>query len=75
MLVLDTDECASSPCRNGATCTDAVNSYTCRCVAGYTGKLCETGESVRVTQQFSHSVDTVSGTTIVYHDIWWYTSG
>ncbi|KAK2174775.1 hypothetical protein NP493_778g04036 [Ridgeia piscesae] len=37
----DINECASSPCRNGATCTDAVNSYTCLCVAGYTGKFCE----------------------------------
>ena len=46
VCVLDIDECASSPCRNGATCTDAVNSYMCRCVAGYTGTHCETGESV-----------------------------
>ena len=72
--VLEIDECASSPCENGATCTDAVNSYTCRCVAGYTGKLCETGESLTVTQECSHSVGTVSGSTVVYHDILWYTS-
>ena len=39
----DIDECASSPCQNGGTCTDAVNSYTCACVDGYNGDDCETG--------------------------------
>ena len=43
IYVVDIDECASSPCENGATCTDAVNSYTCDCVAGFVGKNCETG--------------------------------
>ena len=44
ICVLDINECASSPCEHGATCTDAINSYTCRCVAGYKGTHCETGE-------------------------------
>jgi len=44
--VLEIDECASSPCENGASCTDADNSYTCLCVTGYTGTHCETGESL-----------------------------
>ena len=34
---------------NGATCIDAVNAYTCACVAGYTGPRCEKGESLGVT--------------------------
>ena len=38
----DTDDCASSPCQNGGVCTDAVNSYSCACVAGYDGTNCET---------------------------------
>ena len=38
----DTNECASNPCQNGATCIDAVNSYTCNCAAGYEGTLCQT---------------------------------
>jgi hypothetical protein len=38
----DINECSSSPCRNGATCVDGVNSYTCSCVPGYTGVLCQT---------------------------------
>ena len=34
------DECASSPCSNGA-CTDGINSYSCQCDAGWTGPLCD----------------------------------
>merc|ERR1712166_1110445 len=32
----DLDECASTPCLNGATCSQAVNSYKCTCASGYT---------------------------------------
>lgn len=39
---VDTDECLSSPCRHG-TCIDQINSYTCNCSPGYTGRECETG--------------------------------
>ncbi|KAJ8379598.1 hypothetical protein SKAU_G00003760 [Synaphobranchus kaupii] len=35
------DECESSPCQNGATCEDMINSYKCICSAGYTGADCE----------------------------------
>ena len=38
----NTNECSSSPCQNGATCKDAVNGYSCACVAGYEGVHCET---------------------------------
>ena len=37
---LDIDDCHSDPCENGATCTDAVNDYTCACMTGYYGKSC-----------------------------------
>ena len=37
----DIDECASTPCENDATCKDGVNSYTCECKDGFTGKNCE----------------------------------
>ncbi len=33
--------CASNPCQNGGSCTDAVNVYLCDCAAGYNGTLCE----------------------------------
>ena len=39
---LNTDDCLSSPCKNGATCTDEVFSYTCTCASGWTGKNCDT---------------------------------
>ncbi|GCB63020.1 hypothetical protein scyTo_0007323 [Scyliorhinus torazame] len=37
----DIDECHSSPCENGATCVDGVNSFTCLCLPSYAGRLCE----------------------------------
>ena len=43
----DIDECSSSPCDNGGTCSDFVDGYTCTCDAGYTGTHCETGQSRR----------------------------
>ena len=30
-----------SSCLNGGTCVDGINSYTCSCVAGYTGSNCQ----------------------------------
>jgi Notch-like protein len=39
---INIDECASSPCQNGATCEDKINSYRCNCAPGYTGTHCET---------------------------------
>ena len=42
-LLLDIDDCSPNPCRNGGTCTDEVNNYTCSCVAGYTGYNCTKG--------------------------------
>lgn len=30
----DMDECASTPCRNGAKCLDRPNGYECRCAEG-----------------------------------------
>ena len=34
------DECASSPCVNGA-CVDGINGFACDCQAGYEGILCD----------------------------------
>ena len=41
--LLDTDECASRPCKNGGSCIDRVNKYNCSCAIGYAGINCETG--------------------------------
>ncbi|XP_041608817.1 aggrecan core protein isoform X1 [Vulpes lagopus] len=38
---VDIDECLSSPCLNGATCVDAIDSFTCLCLPSYRGDLCE----------------------------------
>ena len=56
ILLIDIDECSSNPCMNGANCTDAVNSYTCACVAGYNGTHCETGESLRLLNLNNHII-------------------
>ncbi len=37
----DINECASQPCRNGATCTDLTNGFNCSCTAGWIGTLCQ----------------------------------
>ncbi|XP_045152409.1 aggrecan core protein [Echinops telfairi] len=37
----DIDECLPSPCLNGATCVDALDSFTCLCLPSYGGDLCE----------------------------------
>ena len=43
ITILDINDCATDPCQNGATCKDEVGRYTCICVPGHTGVLCETG--------------------------------
>ncbi len=35
------DECESTPCHFGGTCTDYVAEYTCDCVPGTNGTFCE----------------------------------
>ncbi|CAD5114775.1 DgyrCDS3819 [Dimorphilus gyrociliatus] len=35
------NNCASNPCSNGARCIDGINTYTCECNSGTTGKNCE----------------------------------
>ena len=44
LLVVEINECASSPCHNGGSCVDGDNGFTCSCISGYDGTLCETSE-------------------------------
>ena len=41
-ILIDIDDCASSPCVSGS-CEDDANRYDCDCDAGYEGTHCETG--------------------------------
>ena len=43
LIVLLTDVCESSPCKNGGTCSQRLGLYQCQCVPGSTGINCETG--------------------------------
>ena len=47
VVVVDIDECASSPCMANSTtnCTDLVDAFQCHCEPGYNGTVCEIGES------------------------------
>lgn len=38
---LEYNECESSPCANGGTCTDRVGGFACSCGRGYTGNTCQ----------------------------------
>ena len=40
----DINECESSPCQNNGTCIDGINTFSCECPVGFSGKLCETSE-------------------------------
>ena len=42
-LLADINECASSPCKNAATCIDKVDGFSCTCDSGWTGVNCDTG--------------------------------
>lgn len=42
-FLADTDACHSSPCLNGATCVDGIDSFKCFCLPSYGGDLCEIG--------------------------------
>ncbi|TMS36256.1 hypothetical protein L596_003465 [Steinernema carpocapsae] len=35
------DDCANHKCINSGMCEDGINSYSCKCMFGYTGKYCE----------------------------------
>ncbi|XP_078680123.1 uncharacterized protein LOC144915540 [Branchiostoma floridae x Branchiostoma belcheri] len=37
----DNDDCQSSPCQNGGTCVDGLDSYSCNCTNSFSGDTCE----------------------------------
>ena len=43
-LYFEVDECATSPCKNGASCKLTDDGYSCQpCPAGWMGKDCDQG--------------------------------
>ena len=42
----DIDDCTPNPCKNNATCTDGLASYSCNCPKGFTGINCEISKTI-----------------------------
>ena len=42
-------ECESNPCHNNGSCSTQIFTDYCTCVSPYTGKYCETGNSLAYT--------------------------
>ena len=47
----DIDNCADRPCQNHGTCNDLVNSYTCTCIPGFTGRNCTQGKPMTLKKE------------------------
>ena len=67
----DINDCAGQPCKNGATCIDAVNDYTCNCVVGYTGKNCSIGKHRLCLFQKLTGI----WTSYISFEVWWVRKG
>lgn len=37
----DVNECARNPCENNGICQNEIGSFTCQCMQGYVGTMCE----------------------------------
>ncbi|XP_072049424.1 uncharacterized protein [Amphiura filiformis] len=46
----DINRCINNPCRNGGTCINGGNQFSCLCVAGYTGSTCQIRQPAGDTQ-------------------------
>ena len=59
VFVSDINDCEDNPCRNGGSCIDGVNDFTCNCTSGLTGRVCSEGKiHVLGCQSYVHNADT-----------------
>ena len=56
LCVSDKDKCARNPCKNGGTCTDGINAYTCTCTDGFHGRNCR-GILYHFEKSITRSID------------------
>ena len=62
----------NATCKNGASCEDGLNNYTCVCVAGFRGDHCETGTDRKIQQAhlvflYIHSIHSFVHSFLVEH--------
>ena len=57
------NDCDSSPCIHGGTCTDRLRGFDCECPQDYAGRQCELGKVnyafylVTKTQDYGHDLN------------------
>ncbi|XP_078502543.1 uncharacterized protein LOC144758218 [Lissotriton helveticus] len=60
---INVDDCPGHKCRNGGTCVDGVNTYSCRCAPEFTGQFCtEDVDECRLQPNPCHNGGTCSNT-------------
>ena len=52
-VLLEIDECASSPCANNGTCTDLEDGFLCHCLPEWNGTFCTETKS-RCSSNLDH---------------------
>ncbi|PFX18968.1 Neurogenic locus Notch protein [Stylophora pistillata] len=57
----DVDDCINVTCKNGGSCIDGINNYTCSCQSGYTGDWCETDIDDCVSARCDNDATCVDG--------------
>lgn len=59
VVFVEIDECTPTPCKNNASCIDGINSYTCKCKPGFTGKHCSKGIVVNLKEILKYKISVV----------------
>ena len=65
-LVSGIDYCINVTCKNGGSCVDGLDNYTCSCGTGFSGDHCETGTAestiILVEVAYSRKCDKIAQT-------------